>query len=121
MIEDYRKELTKSMKAQLDDNQELNDALQQIKDDKQKMQDTMINHLRNDIENDKTGQDHNYILNMSDQDLDNAGLSENAKKEYKGILNDVQQFKDEYNKAHPKILFNNKIITVKSQQMIHPS
>lgn len=102
MIEDYRKELTKSMKAQLDDNQELNDALQQIKEDKQKMQDTMINHLRNDIENDKTGQDHNYILNMSDQDLDNAGLSENAKKEYKGILNDVQQFKDEYNKAHPK-------------------
>ena len=50
MIEDYRKELTKSMRAQLDDNQDLKDALQQIKDDKQKMQDTMINHLRNDIE-----------------------------------------------------------------------
>ena len=53
MIEDYRKELTKSMRAQLDDNQDLKDALQQIKDDKQKMQDTMINHLRNDIEKTK--------------------------------------------------------------------
>ena len=41
------------MRAQLDDNQDLKDALQQIKDDKQKMQDTMINHLRNDIEKTK--------------------------------------------------------------------
>lgn len=104
MIEDYRKELTKSMRAQLDDNQDLKDALQQIKDDKQKMQDTMINHLRNDIEKDKIGQDQNYILNMSEQDLDNAGLSLKATREYKSILNDVQQFKDEYNKAHPQDL-----------------
>lgn len=37
MVEDYRKELTKSMKTELDDDQELNDALQQIKDDKQEI------------------------------------------------------------------------------------
>ena len=121
MIEDYRKELTKSMRAQLDDNQDLKDALQQIKDDKQKMQDTMINHLRNDIEKDKIGQDQNYILNMSEQDLDNAGLSLKATRNINLYLMMFNSSKMNIIRLIHKTLLSNKIIMVKSRQTIHLS
>ncbi|WP_323703684.1 type VII secretion protein EsaA [Mammaliicoccus sp. Dog046] len=102
MIEDYRKNLTKSITSQLDDNKELNDAVQQVKDDHQQVQDTMINYLREVIERDESKQDAFYIRNMSAQDLENAGLSEQAVKDYQATLGNVQQFIEEYNQGHPQ-------------------
>ena len=46
MIEDYRQKLTESLEEQLRNNQDLNDALDQIKQDNQNIQDTMMNHLK---------------------------------------------------------------------------
>lgn len=106
MIEDYRKKLTKSITSQLDDNKELNDAVQQVKDDHQQVQDTMINYLREVIEHDESKQDAFYIRNMTTQDLENAGLSEQAVKDYQATLSNVQQFIESYNEGHPQ----NKII-----------
>lgn len=101
MIDDYREKLTKSMKEELNHNKDLNNALKQIKDDKQKAQDTMIQNLRNTIEDDRSGEDQFYIRNMSNQDLENAGLSSKAIKEYQEILNNVNQFKTDFDKGHP--------------------
>ena len=72
------------------------------------MQDTMINHLRNDIE--KTTK----YLNMSEQDLDNAGLSLKATREYKSIHDDFNSSKMNIIRLIHKTLLSNKIITVKS-------
>ncbi|PUZ30655.1 hypothetical protein BUY27_14035, partial [Staphylococcus cohnii] len=74
MVNDYRQKLTESMKTQLDNNKELKEALEASNTEKQKVKDTMVNNLRNTIINDGTEEDEFYILNMSNQDLANAGL-----------------------------------------------
>ncbi|MFG0930768.1 type VII secretion protein EsaA, partial [Staphylococcus sp. 231237_7MaSpsaltlick] len=101
MIDDYRDRLTKSINSQLDNNKELNDALKQTNEDNQKVQDTMINNLRNAIENDGTGQDQFYIFNLSNKDLENVGLTQKSVEEYQEILSDVEKFKNEFKKTHP--------------------
>ncbi|MBX5322297.1 type VII secretion protein EsaA [Staphylococcus caprae] len=101
MIEDYRQKLTESLEEQLRNNQDLNDALDQIKQDNQNIQDTMMNHLKNTIENDHTGFDNYYIRKLTNEDLENAGLSWKATREYQHILDDMNQFISKYNEANP--------------------
>lgn len=100
MVDDYRQKLTQSMKTQLENNKDLNDALESSNKEKQKVIDAMVNNLRNSIENDSTGQDSFYILNMSNEDLENVGLTPEKVRDYQEILKDVQSFKDDFNKAH---------------------
>ena len=47
-----------------------------MKQDQQKIQDTMANQLRNAIENDQSGQDEFYIRKLTNKDIADAGLSE---------------------------------------------
>lgn len=101
MVNDYRQKLTESIKTQLDNNQDLKDALEDSNNEKIKLQDTMVNNLRNAIEHDGTEQDEFYIQNMSGTDLRNAGLTDKTVLEYQDILNNVQEFKRDFNKAHP--------------------
>ncbi|MCG7337701.1 type VII secretion protein EsaA [Staphylococcus sp. ACRSN] len=101
MVNDYRQKLTESMKTQLDNNKELKEALEASNTEKQKVKDTMVNNLRNTIINDGTEEDEFYILNMSNQDLANAGLPSDSVEKYQNILNDVQTFRNDFKKAHP--------------------
>ncbi|MCU5745662.1 type VII secretion protein EsaA [Staphylococcus sp. SQ8-PEA] len=101
MVDEYRQKLTESMKTQLDNNKELKEALESSNTERQKVNDTMINNLRNAIENNHTSDDAFYILNMSAQDLKKTGLSPESVSEYQQILDDVQTFKEDFNKSHP--------------------
>ncbi|EFU84243.1 type VII secretion protein EsaA [Staphylococcus lugdunensis] len=100
MIRDYRQKLTASLQEQLKNNQDLNDIVDQMKQDQQKIQDTMANQLRNAIENDQSGQDEFYIRKLTNKDIADAGLSEKATKEYQEILKEVNQYRTSYNVKH---------------------
>ncbi|MCM3518708.1 type VII secretion protein EsaA [Staphylococcus xylosus] len=100
MVNNYKQKLTESMKTQLDNSQDLKDALEDSNNEKIKLQDTMVNNIRNTIEHDGTDQDKFYIRNMSVEDLRNAGLTDKTVNEYQEILNNVEEFKEDFNKAH---------------------
>ena len=111
MVNDYRQKLTESMKTQLDNNKELK-ALEASNTEKQKVKDTMVNNLRNTIINDGTEEDEFYILNMSNQDLANAGLPSDSVEKYQNILNDVQTFRNDFKKRIQMSIYAKIIIMV---------
>ena len=112
MVNDYRQKLTESMKTQLDNNKELKEALEASNTEKQKVKDTMVNNLRNTIINDGTEEDEFYILNMSNQDLANAGLPSDSVEKYQNILNDVQTFRNDFKKRIQMSIYAKIIIMV---------
>lgn len=106
MIEAYKEKLTESMKHQLEENPELNDALSQMKDQNEKLRNDLLQNMLSTIQKDPAQQNDMYIANLSHNDLTKIGLSDEKVDAYQKILAKLNEFKRSYNEAHP----NNPVV-----------
>ncbi|UXU64131.1 type VII secretion protein EsaA [Staphylococcus agnetis] len=100
MIDAYKEKLTESMKHQLEENPELNDALSQMKDQNEKLRNDLLQNMLSTIQKDPTQQNDMYIANLSHDDLTKIGLSDEKVDAYQKILTKLNEFKRSYNDAH---------------------
>lgn len=106
MIDAYKEKLTESMKHQLEENPELNDALSQMKDQNEKLRNDLLQNMLSTIQKDPAQQNDMYIANLSHDDLTKIGLSDEKVEAYQKILTKLNEFKRSYNDAHP----NNPVV-----------
>ncbi|AJC97014.1 type VII secretion protein EsaA [Staphylococcus hyicus] len=106
MIDVYKEKLTESMKHQLEENPELNDALSQMKDQNEKLRNDLLQNMLSTIQKDPAQQNDMYIANLSHDDLTKIGLSDEKVEAYQKILTKLNEFKRSYNEAHP----NNPVV-----------
>lgn len=106
MIDAYKEKLTESMKHQLEENPELNEALSQMKDQNEKLRNDLLQNMLSTIQKDPAQQNDMYIANLSHDDLTKIGLSDEKVDAYQKILTKLNEFKRSYNDAHP----NNPVV-----------
>ncbi|UEX90023.1 type VII secretion protein EsaA [Staphylococcus ratti] len=101
MLKEYKEKLTESMKKQLSENEELNDAISQIKDQNKQLRNELVQSMLSTIQKDPAQQNDMYIADMSPSDLTRIGLSDAKVEEYQKILKQLNRFKRSYNRKHP--------------------
>lgn len=102
MLKDYKKKLSDSLNYSADHNDELHQALTQMEQNNDDIRKNMEYAMVDSITKNNQKNDSTFIPTLTEGDLAQAGLNENNIVHYKEILQHVNNFKETFNKEHPK-------------------